>query len=74
MRPDFRPFFIGGVSSFLLLGVGINLSITDADRRTYHAAFIVPVTILCHRKTSGGRWARLARDIHQHRMDTFSVY
>ena len=31
MRPDFRPFFIGGVSSFLLLGVGINLSITMVE-------------------------------------------
>ncbi len=43
MRPDFRPFFIGGVSSFLLLGVGINLTITDADRKEspYHKQFIL---------------------------------
>eukprot|EP00619_Florenciella_sp_RCC1007_P018402 CAMPEP_0205946962 /NCGR_PEP_ID=MMETSP1325-20131115/69317_1 /ASSEMBLY_ACC=CAM_ASM_000708 /TAXON_ID=236786 /ORGANISM="Florenciella sp., Strain RCC1007" /LENGTH=69 /DNA_ID=CAMNT_0053318053 /DNA_START=45 /DNA_END=254 /DNA_ORIENTATION=- len=42
-RPDFKPFFIGGVSSFLLLGVGINLTITDADRKEspYYKQFVL---------------------------------
>ena len=43
MRPDFRPFFIGGLGSFFLLGVGINLTITDEDRKAspYYKQFVL---------------------------------
>lgn len=43
MRKDAMPFVAGGITTFLMLGVGLNLSITDADRMEspYHKQFVL---------------------------------
>ncbi|CAM9115717.1 unnamed protein product [Heterosigma akashiwo] len=42
-RPAFQPFFLGAMTTFFGLGVGLNLGITDEARKesNYHKLFVL---------------------------------